>query len=248
MKLYDHIIKGIFRSRPNRFIGEVEINGQVEQCHIKNTGRCKELLVPGAIVYANHSNKPERVTKYELVAVWKDERLINMDSQAPNKVFLEYLQSGQYIDGITYIKPEAKHGDSRFDFYVEANNAKANITVPSQAPNLNNHTDEPRKILIEVKGVTLENDSVALFPDAPTERGVKHLHELTHWVYEGYEAHVVFVIKMHGVQHFSPNIVIHPAFGTALSAAIKAGVKASAFDCIVEPDSLSINSMVPIRL
>ena len=242
MKLYDHTVEGTFWSRPNRFIGEVEVDGQIEQCHIKNTGRCKELLVPGTTVYVNHSNKPERVTKYELVAVWKDKRLINIDSQAPNKAFMEYLQSGKYMNHITHIKPEAKHGSSRFDFYVEANQAAMT------GHGTEKQKDEKRRVFIEVKGVTLESDGVALFPDAPTQRGVKHLHELAQCVCSGYEAHVVFVIKMHNVRHFSPNIAIHPAFGAALSAAVEAGVKVSAFDCIVKPDSLSIKDSVPVLL
>ena len=178
-------------------------------------------------VYVNHSTKPERATNYDLVAVWKGELLINMDSQAPNKVFYEYLQSGRYLDGITHIKSEATYGDSRFDFYVET---------------------EKRKIFIEVKGVTLEMDGVALFPDAPTERGIKHLQGLVGCINEGYEAHVVFIIQMSDIHHFAPNVTTHPAFGTTLSDVAKLGVKASAFDCLITPDSLTINHPVPIIL
>jgi len=155
--IYNNICEGIFRSRVNRFVAEVEIDGHVERCHVKNTGRCRELLISGAKVYLNQSDKPERATKYDLITVLKGGRLINMDSQAPNHAFLEYLQSGQYFDDIVLIKPEAKYGGSRFDFYVEIVNSKT---------------------LIEVKGVTLEKDDIASFPDAPTERGIKHLHEL----------------------------------------------------------------------
>jgi len=171
----------------------VEMN-HLKRCHVKNTGRCKELLIPNARVYVNHSDKPERITNYDLVAVWKGERLVNMDSQAPNKVFFEYLQSGRDLDGTTHIKSEATYGDSRFDFYMEAGE---------------------RRIFIEVKGVTLEADGIAIFPDAPTERGI---------------------------HHFAPNIATHPAFGITLSDVVKSGVKAVAFDCLVTHDSLTINN------
>ena len=253
---YESVYKGIFRSRPNRFIAEVEINGQRERCHVKNTGRCEELLIPGARVYVNRTSKPERVTGYDLVTVFKPAvcgsrksdastpgepaltfesgfeaadggRLINIDSQAPNKVFLEYLQSGRFASGITHIKSEVTYGDSRFDFYVEANK---------------------RKMFIEVKGVTLEKDSVALFPDAPTERGVKHLRGLSRCINDSYEAHVVFVIQMTGIRHFSPNYDIHPAFGAALVATQDAGVRVSAVDCEVTMDSLTIKNTVPVVL
>jgi len=227
MQLYNNICEGIFHSRPNRFIAEVEVNGKLERCHVKNTGRCKELLVPKARVYVNRSDKPERATNYDLVAVWKNERLINMDSQAPNKVFLEYLQSGQYMDGITHIKSESTYGDSRYDFYVEAGE---------------------RKLFIEVKGVTLEADGVALFPDAPTERGIKHLQGLARCINDGYEAHVVFVVQMGDISHFTPNYITHPAFGITLSDVVKCGVKAVAYDGLVTPDSLTINKPVPVKL
>ncbi|MCL1879976.1 MAG: DNA/RNA nuclease SfsA [Actinomycetia bacterium] len=169
--IYTNTVKATFLSRPNRFIAHAKIGGETAVAHVKNTGRCKELLIPGATVILQESDNPERKTKYDLIAVYKGERLINMDSQAPNKVFLEYVKSGQHIDGITLIKLEAKYGGSRFDFYVEAGQ---------------------RKIFIEVKGVTLEEDGVVLFPDAPTKRGVKHLNELAECVQEGYETQVVF--------------------------------------------------------
>jgi len=224
---YTDTHKGIFIARPNRFIAHVEITGKLEIAHVKNTGRCKELLIPGAEVILQKANNPARKTQYDLLAVWKNHRLINIDSGAPNKVFLEYLQSGQYIAGITHIKPEAKYGDSRFDFYVEVG---------------------PRKIFIETKGVTLEEDDVVLFPDAPTERGVKHLNELQQCVAEGYEAQVIFVVQMSSVQYFTPNNQTHPAFGEALLAARRAGVGVAAFDCKVTEDGLSINQPVPVQL
>jgi sugar fermentation stimulation protein A len=224
---YKNIIPGIFISRPNRFTAEVEIDGNIEICHVKNTGRCKELLIPGAEVYLQKSDNPNRATKYDLIAVRKGERLINMDSNAPNKVFFEYLQSGAYIKNITLIKPEARYGSSRFDFYVEA---------------------EGRRIFIEVKGVTLEENGVVMFPDSPTERGVKHLNELMRCASEGYEAHVVFVIQMNDVKYFTPNNRTHPAFGEALAAAKQAGVTVAAFDCEVGEDSLEIGNVVEVRL
>lgn len=224
---YKNIIPGIFISRPNRFTAEVEIDGNIEICHVKNTGRCKELLIPGAEVYLQKSDNPNRATKYDLIAVRKGERLINMDSNAPNKVFFEYLKSGAYIKNITLIKPEARYGSSRFDFYVEA---------------------EGRRIFIEVKGVTLEENGVVMFPDSPTERGVKHLNELMRCASEGYEAHVVFVIQMNDVKYFTPNNRTHPAFGEALAAAKQAGVTVAAFDCEVGEDSLEIGNVVEVRL
>ena len=224
---YNNIHKGIFRSRPNRFIAEVEMDGWLERCHVKNTGRCKELLVPGATVYINQADNPNRTTKYDLVAVYKGDNLVNIDSQAPNHVFHEYLQTGRYIDGITTIKPEAKYGSSRFDFYVET---------------------KGRKIFVEVKGVTLEQEGVALFPDAPTERGIKHLNELTQSIQDGYEAHVVFTIQMKGIRHFVPNYETHSEFADALVKAQAAGVKVSALDCVVTSDSLTVDCPVPVML
>jgi sugar fermentation stimulation protein A len=178
-------------------------------------------------VILQKANCSERKTGYDLIAVWKNGRLINMDSQAPNKVFSEYLQSGRCIEDITLIKSEAIHGNSRFDFYVEAG---------------------MQKIFIEVKGVTLEKDNVVLFPDAPTERGVKHLNELAMCIGEGYEAMVVFVIQMSNVRYFTPNNKTHPAFGEALIAAEKAGVKIIALYCVVTENSLTIGNSVPVKL
>ena len=224
---YPNVSPAAFLSRPNRFIAHILLGNEEIVCHVKNTGRCKELLVPGATVYVQKSENPLRKTQYDLIAVRKGQRLINMDSQAPNRVFLEHLQSGRHIRGITRIKPEAKYGNSRFDFYTEAG---------------------ARKIFIEVKGVTLEEDGVALFPDAPTERGVRHLRELAQCVAAGYEAHVVFVVQMSGVRYFTPNDQTHAAFGEALRAAAAAGVKIVALDCAVKPNRLEINDEIPIKL
>jgi sugar fermentation stimulation protein A len=196
-------------------------------CHVKNTGRCKELLTPGAAVYVQRVDSPLRKTQYDLIAVRKGQRLINMDSQAPNRVFFEHLQSGKYIESITCIKPEAKFGGSRFDFYVEVGE---------------------RKIFIEVKGVTLEEDGVVLFPDAPTERGVRHLRALMQCAAAGYEPYVVFVVQMNDVRYFTPNDRMHPAFGEALRAAAAAGVKVAALDCAAEPGRLEIGKEIPIKL
>jgi len=194
---------------------------------VKSTGRREGLRRPGGQVILQQSDNPARKTGYDLIAVWKGSRLINMDSSAPNKVFLDYLQSGQYMDGITHIKPEAAHGGSRFDFYVEAGD---------------------RRLFIETKGVTLEDKGIVRFPDAPTERGVRHLNELRACIAEGYEAHVVFVIQMQSVRYFTPNNQMHPAFGDALVAAEEAGVKVLAFDCVVAEDRLTIDQPVPVRL
>ena len=225
--IYNNIHKGIFKNRPNRFIAEVEIDGKVEICHVKNTGRCKELLISGATVYANYADNPSRATKYDLIAVEKGELLINMDSYAPNIAFGEYLQQGKFFENVTLIKPEAKYGASRFDFYVETARSKA---------------------FIEVKGVTLEDDGVALFPDAPTTRGVKHMLELAQCLSDGYEAMVVFVVQMRDVRYFSPNTQMHSAFSHALTAAGQAGVHIFAFDCHVTENSMTIGKAVPVRL
>ena len=224
---YPNTIPGKFITRPNRFIAHVDIDGKPVIAHVKNTGRCKELLVPGARVILQKSDNPERKTAYDLISVYKNDRLINMDSQAPNKVFEEYLRTGKYIKGITLVKPETKYGNSRFDFYVE--------------------TSE-QKIFIEVKGVTLEENGVAMFPDAPTERGVKHLHELAQCVQDGYEAHVVFVIQMKNVSYFAPNNKTHPAFGEVLIAAEKTGVKVAAYDCEVTKTRLTIGDPIRVKL
>ena len=230
---YPTILPAKFIARPNRFIAEVEIDGAPAIAHVKNTGRCRELLVPGATVYVSKSDNSLRKTQYDLVAVQKGERLINMDSQAPNKVFYEHLQAGLYIENITLIKPETKYGNSRFDFYVEAGDCQ-----PGSG----------RKIFIEVKGVTLEENGVVLFPDAPTERGVKHLRELAASIGARYEAQVVFVAQMADLRYFTPNDKTHAAFGAALREASAAGVKVVALDCNVTPGSLNISREIEVRL
>ena len=222
---YENILPGIFLARPNRFIAHVEINGTAEVCHVKNTGRCAELLIPGARVYVSRSDNPARKTKYDLIAVYKGDKLVNMDSQAPNKAAAEFIP--ELFEGVTLIKPEAKHGDSRYDFYIEAGE---------------------RQIFMEVKGVTLEENGTALFPDAPTQRGVRHLDGLARCVDEGYEAAVLFVIQMKGVDKFMANMRTHPEFGIALRAAAEAGVKVYAVDCIVTPDEMLIDNAVPVVL
>lgn len=224
---YDNIHEAVFLDRPNRFIAHILLNGQKQVCHVKNTGRCKELLLPGAEIFVQHSANPARKTAYDLIAVRKGERLINMDAVAPNKVFGEWLSAGGpgYVPEL--IRPECVHGDSRFDFYFEHGG---------------------RKALAEVKGVTLEDDGVVRFPDAPTERGVKHLHGLIRCVQEGFEAYAVFIIQMKGVKYFEPNRATHPEFAEALCQAAQAGVKLLALDCDVEKDSLRAGDLVEIHL
>ncbi len=223
--VYGKVIPGIFLSRPNRFIAHVLVNGKEEIVHVKNTGRCKELLLPGVTVYLycvpEDSN---RKTRYDLVAVRKGDRLINMDSQAPNAVAEEWLR--KTLPGAD-IRREVTYGSSRFDFRI---------------------IEGERTIFLEVKGVTLEHNDIAMFPDAPTERGLKHLRELISCKEQGYEAAVLFVIKMKGIRAFRPNDHTHPAFGDALREAHAAGVKIIAMDCIVTPDSLTIDSPVAFAL
>ena len=224
---YDNIHEAVFLDRPNRFIAHILLNGQTQVCHVKNTGRCKELLLPGAEIFVQHSANPARKTAYDLIAVRKGERLINMDAVAPNKVFGEWLSAGGpgYVPEL--IRPECIHGDSRFDFYFEHGG---------------------RKAFAEVKGVTLEENGVVRFPDAPTERGVKHLHGLIRCVQEGFEAYAVFIIQMKGVKYFEPNRATHPEFAEALIQAARAGVKLLALDCDVEKDSLRAGDQVEIHL
>ena len=223
---YPNIQQGNFLLRPNRFIAHVTLNGQVEICHVKNTGRCKELLVPGSTVWVTKSDNPLRKTKYDLIAVQKGKRLINMDSQAPNKITEEWLRAGG-LKGLTLLRPETKFENSRFDFYFEQGTVKG---------------------FLEVKGVTLENNGIVRFPDAPTDRGVKHLQELVDCRQKGFNSYVLFVIQMEGVKRFEPNWDTHPAFGDALIKAQKAGVHILAYDCKVTPDTLTINNKVKITL
>ncbi|MCL2497285.1 MAG: DNA/RNA nuclease SfsA [Symbiobacteriaceae bacterium] len=222
--VYAQICQGIFGKRLNRFVAEVEIEGKRELCHVKNTGRCREILVPGALVYLDEVPKASRSTRFDLIAVRKGAELINIDSQAPNRVFAEYLASGAYLEGITVLRPEAKYEKLRFDFYIEV---------------------AQRKIFLEVKGVTLETNGTALFPDAPTLRGARHLRELATCPGKGYEAHIVFVIQMKGVSSFQPHVEMDPDFAAALAQAVNAGVKVAAFDCLVTPQSLSIDQPLP---
>lgn len=227
---YPNICAGTFLARPNRFIAHVELGGAVQVCHVKNTGRCRELLVPGARVYLVESGNPARKTKYDLVAVEKETAsgplLINMDSQAPNKVFGEWAE-GKCRSGPALLRAETAYGNSRFDFYWEA---------------------AERRGFVEVKGVTLEEDGVARFPDAPTLRGVKHLEELVLAHEYGYEAAVCFVVQMEGMRWMEPNDATHPEFGAALRRAAGAGVEVLALECQVTPDSLEIKGPLPVHL
>lgn len=222
---YERIGRGKFLERPNRFIAYVEIEGKKETVHVKNTGRCKELLQPGAEVFLQKSDNPERKTQWDLIGVKKGKRMVNMDSQIPNKVVEEWIRKGNLFLNATLIKPEKTYKQSRFDLYVE---------------------EGERRIFIEVKGVTLEMDGVVKFPDAPTERGVKHLNELCEAVREGYEAYVFFVIQMKGVKYFTPNMATHAAFGEALKHAKEQGVHVLAYDCKVSKDSIEIGKEVPV--
>ena len=219
---YKNIKEGIFLSRPNRFIAEVEIDGEVKVCHVKNTGRCRELLIKGVRVLLDRSDNPNRRTEYDLVAVYKGDMLINIDSQAPNAVFGEWLKEGGFGD-VKLIKPECFYKNSRFDFYLET---------------------EDKRIFIEVKGVTLEEDGVAMFPDAPTERGVKHLTELSEAVKDGCEAYVYFVVQMNECRYFTPNKKMHPEFAETLKMASDNGVNVRAVKCKVTEDGLKINGDV----
>lgn len=217
-----------FLSRPNRFIAHIEIDGRPEICHVKNTGRCRELLIPGAEIAVQKNDGVHRKTKYDLIGVYKKNRLINIDSQVPNKVFHEWVKESGFFHNLALIKPEYQYKNSRLDFYLET-------------------TDE-RKILIEVKGVTLEDNGVVLFPDAPTERGIKHINHLCQAIDEGFEAYLFFIIQMKDVLYFTPNDDTHQAFGEALVNAEKHGVKIIALDCEVAADSIAANRFVEVRL
>lgn len=224
---YSSVRKGKFLKRPNRFIAEVLLDDEIAVCHVKNTGRCRELLVPGATVYLNEAASAKRKTKFDLIAVEKQELLINMDAQAPNQVFREYVEQGELLPNITCVRPEYRLGDSRFDFYIEQGD--------------NGH-------LVEVKGVTLEEEGIMRFPDAPTERGVKHIKGLIKALNEGFTCWICFVIQMSGAKYLTPNDKTHPEFGQALRAAKAAGVHVVALECDVTPDSLTITHEVPVHL
>lgn len=222
---YQRMEKAAFLARPNRFIAHVLLDGEEVVCHVKNTGRCRELLLPGAEVWLERGTNPQRKTLYDLIAVRKGERLINMDAQAPNRVFAEW--ASQLEPEMTALRAEYTYGQSRLDFCLET----------------------PQGLhLVEVKGVTLEEGGHTRFPDAPTERGIKHLQELIRAVENGHKASVVFVIQMENVLDFAPNDATHPAFGAALRQAAAAGVQVVAVNCRVAPDSLEILHRIPVIL
>lgn len=229
---YNHIIEGIFLERPNRFIAYCMVDGNQVKVHVKNTGKCKELLVVGCKVYLEYHDNPNRKTNYSLICVLKGTRLINMDSQVPNKVFYESIELGKILlpgltGSIITLKPEKTYRQSRFDAYIETTREKA---------------------FVEVKGVTLEEDGVVLFPDAKTERGVKHVYELINAVKEGYKAYLVFIIQMKEVQHFEPNSKMHKEFAEALLEAANEGVCILAYDTYITPDSIQIGDQVEVKL
>lgn len=224
---YNKTVKVKFIERPNRFVAKVLLEGEEIYCHVKNTGRCRELLVPGATVWLEDSENPNRKYRYSLVTVQKGERLVNMDSQAPNKAVGEWLSGGGLFKDIHLLKPESKYGTSRFDFYCEY---------------------EEKKAYIEVKGVTLENDNIVSFPDAPTERGARHVKELAECIKDGFEAYIIFVVQMKNVLYFRPNEVNDPAFAAALKDAEKQGVKILAVDCSVDEKSMKIEDFVRVEI
>lgn len=224
--LYNNMVCGTFLSRPNRFIAHVRIGEEMQVCHVKNTGRCRELLPQGAKVWCQHCPDPKRKTQYDLITVEKGERLINMDSQAPNAAAREWLLAGG-LGEIAELKGEFTHGDSRFDF---------------------SFLKDGRRCFLEVKGVTLENDGICAFPDAPTERGAKHLRGLAKLAQEGYGAYVLFVIQMADVRYIHPNDATDPQFGKALREAALAGVQVLAMDCAITIDSMTIRKPVEVRL
>lgn len=224
---YKKLIKGTFLKRPNRFIAHIEINGQIEVCHVKNTGRLGELLLPGVPVLVEPSDNPARKTKYSLICVKKQNQWVNIDSQVVNQIAAEWILEGKFLSGVTALKREKTYGNSRFDLYVEVGE---------------------EKWYIEVKGVTLEKEETAMFPDAPTQRGVKHLNELIKCHEEGYRTAVIFVIQMKGVREFAPNKERHPEFAKTLRTAKEKGVEVVAVDCLVDNQGIYIDSFVPVNL
>lgn len=224
---YSNITEAVFLSRPNRFIAYVDLDGKTEKVHVKNTGRCRELLTENAKVYLEKSTNAKRSTAYDLVAVKKGERIINMDSNAPNKAVGEWLSGNELFPTLREVRAEKTYKNSRFDFYVETQETKA---------------------FLEVKGVTLERDNAVYFPDAPSKRAVKHIEELIEAVRDGYEAYIIFVIQMEGADYFAPNKETQPAFAEALKRASKEGVKVLAYDCEVTPGTMQIRKPVPVRL
>ena len=224
---YLKTVSATFIERPNRFVAKVDLKGEEVTVHVKNTGRCKEILVPGVEVILAHSDNPNRKTAYDLISAYKGDMLINIDSQAPNEVYKESLSEGRIYKDPISIKSEVVHGDSRFDFFIEKDESK---------------------IFTEVKGVTLEEDGIVLFPDAPTDRGVKHLRGLAHCISEGYEASAVFIVQMPEADFFTPNYKMHEEFGMALEYAVSAGVEVAAYTCNVTEDSLDLAYRIPVRL
>ena len=223
---YENMVPGIFQARPNRFIAHVQIGGQTEIVHVKNTGRCKELLVPGCAVWCQRSSNPNRKTAFDLIAVQKGDRLINMDSQAPNRAAGEWLSSGG-LGEISELKAEVKHGDSRYDF---------------------SFLKDGKRCFLEVKGCTLEHDGACAFPDAPTERGAKHIRGLTAAARAGYGAYILFVIQMSDVKYIRPHDETDPEFGKALREASQNGVRVLAMDCAVTPETMEIRLPVLVKL
>lgn len=226
---YKQIVPAIFKKRVNRFIAEVELNGKIERVHVKNTGRLKELFIPGREVYLEVADNPNRKTKYSLIAVNRDGTLVNVDSQAPNHVAYKALKTGAIKElGVPdLVKKEVTYQNSRFDLYFESDNERG---------------------FIEVKGVTLAKEGVAMFPDAPTTRGAKHIHELVKAVEEDYRAVILFIIQMEGCHVFTPHIEMDPDFSASLARAEQAGVEVLAYDCEVRPEGFAVKGPVPIEL
>lgn len=228
---YQNVHLATFLSRPNRFIAHVNLAGEEVVCHVKNTGRCRELLLPGCTVYLEHSANPNRKTAYDLIAVEKitprGPLLINMDAQAPNHLFREWAEAGNFRPDLTLLKSEKTFGNSRFDFYWESSDSRG---------------------FVEVKGCTLEENGICRFPDAPTLRGVKHIHELISAKEQGYETAICIVVQMEGMDHFTPNDETHPAFGDALRQAKNAGVEVIALGTHITPNSMTWGDMIPVKL
>lgn len=225
--LYERIEEAVFRSRPNRFVAHVVTARGEEICHVKNTGRCRELLIPDARIWVQRNESAQRKTALDLIAVEKNGQVVNMDSQAPNRVAEEWIRAGHLFTKKVQIRREVRYGNSRFDLYLE---------------------EGTRRMYLEVKGVTLEEDGIARFPDAPTERGVKHIEELAACRKDGYEAGILFIIQMKGVRCLEPNDRTHAAFGEALRRARKARVQVLAVDCLVTPESIRADREVEVRL
>jgi len=221
---YASVRRGVFISRPNRFIAKVMVDGKEETVHVKNTGRCREILVPGTEAVLSESSNPERRTRYDLIAAYKGNLLINIDSQAPNQAFGEFIPVSGLFGEHPVIHPEFTHGDSRFDFYIESGD---------------------RKCFAEVKGVTLESDGVCRFPDAPTERGLKHIRGLMDALDEGYECFIVFIVQMEGMRMFTPNYDTHEEFGTVLEEAYRKGVGILVYGCDVTDDTMTVGTQIP---